>query len=255
MNKIFKNNIVSVVIPVYNAEKYLRETVMSALNQTYTNVEIILIDDNSTDKSSKIIKELQQHFSNIIYYRQPQNRGAGVARNMGLSLARGRFIAFLDADDVWKEDKLAMQIQCMNRTKSPFIYTAIEMINELGEVIKSQRVISEKVNYHFLLRNTVIATSSVLIDRNFFGDFRMSDRRGGQDYATWLKLLRDGCEAIGLKAPLVQYRRVANSLSSNKFKSIHQVWEIQTQDEHLPKMLALLNVGYFIVNALKKYYF
>ena len=251
----FNNEIVSVITPVYNAEKYLKATVESAVNQTYPAMEIVLVDDCSNDSSAKIVRELQEKYPNIVYHLQPKNMGAGVARNTALEIAKGRYVAFLDADDIWKPEKTVRQLQLMKRKGSPFGYTAIEMIDENGKVIKEKRKVRDEVNYDFLLHNTMIATSTVIVDRKIMGDFRMPIRRGGQDYATWLKLLRGGAVAVGIDEALEQYRVAVGSLSSNKFKSIKQVWEIQTQDEGINKIIATWHVVCFCFNALKKYKF
>ena len=246
---------VSVITPVYNAEKYLKEAIESVLEQTYKNMEIILVDDCSQDNSGQIIKQLQKLHPEIVYYCQPRNMGAGAARNKALELATGQYVAFLDSDDVWFPEKTKRQIQLMEKTKSPFSYAAIEMIDQDGKVIKGKRNIKESCDYTYLLHNTIIATSSVMVNRKILGDFKMPLRRGGQDYATWLSLLRRGIVAYGINEVLVRYRVGSNSLSSNKFKSIKQVWEIQTQDEKINKFLAMLHVLCFSINALKKYLF
>jgi teichuronic acid biosynthesis glycosyltransferase TuaG len=137
----------------------------------------------------------------------------------------------------------------MQEKDAAFCYTAIEMVNNADEILKKKRRVKEKIDYRFLLHNTMIATSSVLIDRKKIGDFRMPLRRGGQDYATWLMLLRGGLIAYGINETLVKYRVGNSSLSSNKFKSIQQVWQIQTQDEKIGKLSALFHVFCFSVNS------
>ena len=254
MNRQYVEGKVSVITPIYNAERFLKETILSVFDQTYKNIELVLVDDCSTDNSSQIISEFQRIHSEIIYFRQPQNMGAGAARNKALELATGQYVAFLDSDDLWVYDKTECQINLMKKKDSPFSYSAIEMINENGNILKEKRNIKESCDYKYLLHNTIIATSSVIIDRNVLGDFRMPLRRGGQDYATWLSLLRSGTIACGINKALVKYRISSNSLSSNKFKSIKQVWEIQTRDEHINKIYALFNVICFIINAAKKYF-
>ena len=246
--------LVSVIIPVYNAEKYLDRTLNSIFMQTYKNYEIVLVDDQSNDNSAHIISKYKEIHPEIFYYLQPENKGAGYARNKALELAKGQYVAFLDSDDLWKPDKLEKQIQLLKDKNGEFCFTAIEMIDGEDKIIKSKRKVKEEIDYIFLLSNTMIPTSSVLVDRCKSGDFRMHIRRGGQDYATWLALLRDGTTAYGIDEALVSYRIDGQSLSSNKLKSVIQIWEIQTQDEGIRKINAVFNVCSFCVNAFKIHY-
>ena len=245
---------VSVITPVYNVEKYIDKTLKSVFSQTYEEIEIVLVDDCSKDNSAKIISSFQENHPEIVYYLQPKNMGAGAARNKALELASGQYVAFLDSDDLWIPEKTEKQINLMEKKNCPFSYSAIEMMDEEGKKIKGKRNIKTTCDYKYLLHNTIIATSSVIIDRKVLGDFRMPLRRGGQDYATWLSLLRNGTIACGINEALVRYRVGRNSLSSNKFKSIKQVWEIQTKDEQINKVMALMNVCCFVFNATKKYF-
>nr|WP_321262364.1 glycosyltransferase family 2 protein [uncultured Sphaerochaeta sp.] len=250
----FVKDLVSVIIPVYNAEKFLQATLHSVINQTYKNIEIVIVDDCSTDNSAEIIRHFISNQIEIVYYLQDKNRGAGAARNKALELARGQYVAFLDSDDIWLFEKIERQISLMKEKRTGFCYAAIEMIDENNQIVKTKRKIKETCDYHYLLRNTIIATSTVIIDRIILGDFKMPLRRGGQDYATWLMLLRNGEVAYGINEVMSQYRLVSGSLSSNKLKSIKQVWEIQTQDEKIGKGSAALNVIGFVLNAVKKYW-
>lgn len=254
MDRQYVKGRVSVITPVYNVEKYIDETLESVFRQTYEDIEIVLVDDCSTDNSAQIIAKYKEFHPEIVYFLQPKNMGAGAARNKALELASGQYVAFLDSDDLWLPKKTERQIKLMQEKNSPFSYAAIEMMDEESKTIKGKRNLKETCNYKYLLHNTIIATSSVIVDRTVLGDFRMPLRRGGQDYATWLKLLRGGAVAYGINETLVRYRVSNNSLSSNKFKSIKQVWEIQTQDEHINKISAALHVGCFAFNAVKKYF-
>lgn len=250
----FIKGLVSVIIPVYNAEKYISGTIESALKQSYTNIEIILVDDRSDDSSGDIIKKYQTSDNRIVYHLQEKNMGAGYARNKALELAKGQYVAFLDSDDLWKPKKLELQIELMKKTGLPFSYAAIDMIDGANKRIKEKRHVKTRINYDFLLSNTMIATSSVVIDRCVLGDFRMHLRRGGQDYATWLRLLRGGTVACGINRVLVHYRVSGNSLSSNKLDSIRQIWEIQTCDEGINKVKVALNIFRWCCNSVKKYF-
>lgn len=254
MEKEFVRGLVSVITPVYNAEFVISKTIDSILNQTYKNIEIVIVDDNSTDKSRQVIEKYLMKDSKIVYHRCSTNQGAGLSRNKALELAKGQYVAFLDADDLWHPEKIDKQVLLLQEKNAGFSFTAIEMIDQHDNSIKTKRKILNEVTYNILLRNTMIPTSTVLIDRFVYGDFRFSTSRGGQDYATWLKLLRNGSIAYGINESLGYYRvRNKKSLSNNKFKSIKQVWTIQTQEENINKFSAFINLLFFIYNAIKKY--
>jgi len=250
----YVKGLVSVITPVYNAEKVIKKTLESVFAQTYKSIEIVLVDDCSKDNSALIIKKLQETHSEIVYYLQPKNMGAGAARNKALELAKGQYVAFLDADDLWKPEKIQKQILHLKEKNGSFSFTAIEMIDGDDKIIKGKRKVKEEIDYKFLLSNTMIPTSGVLVDRCVKGDFRMHLRRGGQDYSTWLKLLRDGSKAYGIDEALVSYRIDGESLSSNKLKSIRQIWEIQTQDEGINKIAACWHIVCWCWNSVKKYW-
>ena len=150
MENRFIEGRVSVITPVYNAERYLREMLESVYQQGYSDIEIVLVDDQSSDNSAMIIQDEMKNHSEILYSLQPQNMGAGVARNKAMELATGQYVAFLDSDDVWEPCKISKQIQLMREKKTPFSYAAIEMINEDGNVIKGIRKVKEKCDYKYL---------------------------------------------------------------------------------------------------------
>lgn len=248
----YRDNQVSVIIPVYNVSNFIGRTIDSVLQQEYDDIEIILVDDCSTDNSAEIIKQYQKSHPCVKYFRQQRNQGAAVARNKALDLATGQYVAFLDGDDEWSSGKLEKQIAFMKEKNAAISCTALDTIDADGKSLGNRREVKEKIDYKFILKNTIIATSTVIIDRNKTGHFQMPLRRGGQDYATWLMLMRKGAICYGLNDVLAHYRVLPTSLSSNKIKSIRQVWEIQTGNEGINKFSACVNLGYFIINALIK---
>lgn len=253
---MYSNKTVSVIIPIYNCEKFINKTINSVLEQTYTDVEIILIDDCSKDSSYNIVKDYCNRIPDkISIFKFTKNSGVAVARNKGLELSKGRYVAFLDSDDLWKRTKLEEELTLLGEKNGSFCFSSIEMIDENDNLIKTKRDVREEVDYKYLLKNTMIPTSSVLIDREKVGAFQMPLLRSGQDYATWLLLLRSINKAYGINKALVQYRVRKNSLSSGKLKSISQVYNIQTGQEKISKIRASFNTFCFIFNALKKYYF
>lgn len=244
------NKLVSVITPVYNAEEFLRETMDSVLNQTYKNIEYLLIDDCSTDSSPSIIKEYQEKDSRVKYIKLAQNSGAAVARNTGIENAAGRYIAFMDSDDVWYLDKIEKQLEFMSEDIA-FTYTKYERISEEGKQLGAPSF-PKKLNYSGLLKNTAIACSTVVIDRNIIGDFRMPLVRKGQDTATWLKILKDHDYAYLLDEVLSQYRSREGSLSDNKISALKRTWNTYRNIEKLPLHKALYYFVFYVMNALKR---
>lgn len=249
----YDNAKVSVIIPMYNTEKYIEDTIKAVLQQSYKDIEIIVVDDCSTDASKQCVRKLSKDYSCIIYHLQERNAGVAVARNTGMRLATGRYIAFCDSDDLWKEDKLEKQLRLMKEKRVGFVFSAIEMISESGELIHGKRKIKQEVSYEYMLRNTVIPTSTVMLDRNTIEEFQMPVLKG-EDYATWLMLLRDGKKAYGLDEALVQYRVRADSLSADKIKNVKNVWNIQIKQEKINEVFTMFNCCCYMWNAFLKYF-
>ncbi|MGE7367137.1 glycosyltransferase family 2 protein [Desemzia incerta] len=245
--------VVSVITPVYNAEKYIESTINSVRNQSFTSFEMILVDDCSTDNSRIIIEKIIEKDSRIKYILLEKNSGAAVARNTGIKASKGRYIAFLDSDDVWKNNKLEQQINFMEQNNYAFTYTAFETITENGKTIQDKVLVPESLNYVGLLKNTAIACSTVIIDRSVAGDFNMPLVRKGQDTATWLKLLKGPIEnAYGLNNVLSSYRKVKGSISDDKLSALKRTWNTYRNIEKLPLPKAIYYFIWYVWNAIKK---
>lgn len=242
---------VSVVTPVYNAEKFLKETIESVLGQTFEDFEYLLIDDCSTDNSTNIVKEYAKEDKRVKYIRLRENSGAAVARNTGLENAQGRYIAFIDSDDVWYPEKLKKQLDFMKEKNEAFTYTKYEHITEEGDVLSAPDF-PEKLSYSGLLKNTAIACSTVVIDRQVIGDFRMPLVRKGQDTATWLKILRNHDYAYLVDEVLNKYRGREGSLSSDKVSALKRTWNTYRNIEKLPLHKAVYYFGFYVWNAIKR---
>ncbi len=247
-----KDALVSIITPVYNAEKFIRETIESVQNQTYTNWEMLLINDCSTDSSAEIIKEKAVEDSRIKYIELDKNSGAAITRNTGISKAQGRYIAFLDSDDIWKSDKLDKQLALIREKDIGFCFTSYRYVMQDGVPTNKVARAPEKIDYNGLLKNTIIGCSTVLIDREVMGDFRMTNVRRGQDTATWLQLLKRTEYAYGIYEDLVWYRVVDGSLSHNKWNAIKRTWNTYRNVEHLSLPKAMYVFVFYAYNALKK---
>ena len=235
------STMVSVITPVYNCSQYIRQTIESVLSQSYTNWEMLLADDCSPDDSAQIIAEYAAKDSRIQYIRMPQNGGAALARNAALAQAQGRYIAYLDADDLWFPTKLERQIDFMQANNVVFSCCDYERIEADGTPLNKIIHMPKTITYEQLLRNTVIQTVGVIVDTS--GVDRsllvMPNVRRGQDSATWLQMLRNGVKFCGQNEVLAQYRRVSNSLSANKLNAMKRTWFLYRNVEKLPVMKSL----------------
>lgn len=250
------NQTVSIIIPLYNAEKYIEETLLSIDAQDYPDKEVIIVDDCSMDSSAEIVKRMQSNMPYIRYHKLEHNSGVAIARNTAIKLAKGRYIAFVDSDDVWKQGKLTQQLQLFDKhTGCPFTYTAIDYIDEESNPLKSKRSLKEEVSYNYILRNTVIATSTVIIDRQVVPEIVMPNRRSAEDYSLWLSILKKYGNAYGINEALTSYRISSTSVSSNRAGEVKFFYDVQVNDLHINKVYATFNTVCYILNAIKKHYF
>lgn len=244
--------LVSIITPVYNAERFLSETIKSVKEQTYKNWELLLVDDCSKDNSAKIIKEFNRTDDRIKYIKLEKNSGASISRNTGIKNAKGRFIAFVDSDDLWEPEKLEIQISYMLEKNLGFTFTSYRYMKENG--VKTNKVAKApfKINYNGLLKNTIIGCSTVVIDREIIGEFEMPLVKRGQDTATWLQILRNEKYAYGIQKDLVNYRLVGDSLSSNKIKALKRTWNTYRNVEKLGLLKSSYVFCFYVFNAIKK---
>ncbi|MBD0831205.1 glycosyltransferase family 2 protein [Aestuariibaculum sediminum] len=213
---------VSIITPVFNCEKYLPECINSVINQTFVDWELILIDDCSTDSSRDIIEEYALKDSRIKTYFFNENVGAGIARNKGIDIAKRRFIAFLDSDDYWHDQKLELQLNFMLKNEYPFSYTRyyqLDKVNNPTKIINSPG----SVNHLQLMFNNYIKTLTAIYDSNIVGKVFMPDYRKRQDWGLWFNILNKTKKAYCLKHPLAYYRTSnEESLSKNKLDLLKQ---------------------------------
>jgi teichuronic acid biosynthesis glycosyltransferase TuaG len=232
------DELVSIIVPVYNAASYIAKTMEMVRQQTYHCWELILVDDCSTDDSVAAIKRILADNKGVIrLITKSHNEGAAKARNTGLAAARGRYIAFLDADDVWMPDKLMRELAFMKERQAGFVFSAYEFGDEEARGTGKIVHVPDKLTYREALSRTVIFTTTVLIDREKIPDelIRMPEVES-EDTATWWQILRAGHVAYGLNEVLAIYRRPAKSLSSNKMTAIKRIWMLYRRQEGLSVM-------------------
>lgn len=225
-------DLVSVIIPVYNAEKYIGDTIHSILSQTVSDWEMILVDDCSTDRSVEIIESYTNEKIRLI--RMGNGGSAAKARNAGVKAARGRYIAFLDADDLWHPDKLEKQLDFMRGQCCGFSFTGYEFAGPDGIGVEKIVRVPKIMDYKAALKNTTIFTSTVMFDREKIdNELLQMPQVPSEDTATWWQILRAGYLAYGYNEALTLYRRGGGTLSSNKLTAIRRVWNLYRNVEHL----------------------
>lgn len=208
--------LVSIVTPCYNSEKYIRQTIESVLNQTYKNFEMIIVDDVSTDKSVEIIKEYQEKDSRIKLIEAKEKIGASGARNLALREMKGKFVAFLDSDDLWAKEKLEKQVKFMQENNVLFSYTDYGYVDEEGNVLDMIRISPNKTTHFSMLIGDSLGCLTIMYDAEKCGLMQIPSLKKRNDYALWcmvLKKLKEGKKCPGV---LASYRKSSNSLSGGK---------------------------------------
>ena len=220
---------VSVIIPMYNSSKYIKECVQSVLNQTYKNVELIIVDDMSSDNSVEIVEQFKDDRIKLI--KLSKNVGAALARNKGIDNATGEYICFLDSDDYWVLDKLERQVKFIEENDYAFIYSDYAYLNLDGTTHIAH--VPKLITYKQALKNTAIFTSTVMFNMSYLDkvDIYMPNIKRGQDTATWWQVLKKGIKAHAINEVLAFYRRgEKSSLSSNKFRALKRTWKLYKKD-------------------------
>lgn len=245
---------VSIIIPVYNVEKYIIETVESVKAQTYDAWELLLVEDGSTDGTLQVLEEyLTAQPDDRIRLIKQANSGAAKARNHGLAEATGRFVAYLDADDLWSPDKLFKQLTFMKEKRAGFSFTGYEFAEEDGTGTGKIVRVPEKLTYRQALQNTTIFTSTVIFDTERIAKENLEmPVMKSEDTALWFKVLRLGNIAYGLDENMVRYRRSSGSLSANKLVALKRIWNLYRKAEHLSVPYSCYNFFFWAVRAVQR---
>jgi len=211
--------LVSIITPMYNSEKFILKTINSVVNQTYSNWELLLIDDGSTDNTIQIVEDFKQKYTNIKLFQNPTNLGAAKSRNKGILEAKGDYIAFLDADDLWKPIKLDLQIQFMQTHNCDVSFSSYEQIDENGKPLHKLVQAIPKLTYNKYLKTNYIGNLTGMYNAKTLGKITSPDLRKRQDWLLWLAAIKKSSKpALGIQESLAYYRVRQNSISSNKIE-------------------------------------
>ena len=226
-----KNELVSIIMPTYNCAKFINETIKSVLNQTYENWELVIVDDCSNDNTEEVVASFND--KRIKYNRLEKNSGAAVARTTAMKMATGNYMAFLDSDDLWKDNKLEKQLEFMKKNNYNFTCTAYEQIDEEGHQLNKIIKTKKKADYNRILLDCPVGNSTVMYNVDNLGKFEVPNIRKRNDDALWLQILKKEKFIYGMPDVLMEYRIRNNSISSNKFSLIKYHWQLYREIEHL----------------------
>ena len=240
-------------MPYYKKDEYIYETVESILNQTFQSFEIIIVDDERTTESAKIMKKLKDKDGRIKIIKNENNLGAGPSRNKAVGVSKGDYLAFCDCDDIWRKTKLETQLNFMNDLKVDFSHTSYDIINKKGEVIGSRNA-SKEIGFIDLVKSCDIGLSTVIMKKNLFNqiEFNFPNLKTKEDYVLWLKLSQKGIRMLGLDKKLTYWRKVNNSLSASSFQKIVDGYRVYRTYMKYGLIKSLISLFVLSINFLKK---
>ena len=244
--------LVSIIMPSYNAARFIGESINSVLLQTYSNWELLIVDDCSKDNSVEVVRKFANIDKRVVLFSLEKNVGAAAARNVAIEHAQGQYIAFLDSDDVWDEYKLEKQLAFMKQYSYAFTFSNYYVMEENGKKTVNIVIVPSSLSYHQYLRNTIIGCLTVIIDRQQTGDFKMPLIKSSHDMALWLLIMKRGFKAYGLKDVLAGYRLVSTSNTAKKWKAAKDVWKVYREIEGLSVLYAAYCFCGYAINAVLK---
>jgi teichuronic acid biosynthesis glycosyltransferase TuaG len=214
-------------MPYYKKDFFIDKTIESILNQSYQNIEILIIDDELNDQSSKVLKNLSNRDKRIKILFNQKNLGAGLSRNKGIDMASGEYIAFCDCDDLWSEFKLEDQLNFMKKFDIDFSFTAYQIIDKEGKIIGS-RSAKDNISFDELILSCDIGLSTVMLKKKIFDNknFYFPNIKTKEDYVVWLKLSQNGVKMKGIKKNYSYWRKLGNSLSSSTIQKIFDGYKV-----------------------------
>lgn len=228
-----KNKLVSIITPAFNSEKYIAETINSIAKQTYSNWEHIIIDDASTDNTVAIIKQFQKKDQRIKLIQLHTNAGSAIARNAGIKMAKGSYLTFIDADDLWLPQFIEISIKTIEKKQVPFVFASYKRLDENLNPYLNDFLVPSQASYADILKTNSISCLTAFLDTETLGKKYMPLVRKRQDMGLWLQYLKQIPFAYGIQQPLAIYRIRKNSLSRNKWQLINSQWQFYRQVEKL----------------------
>lgn len=246
-------DLVSIITPTYNSAKYIAATINSVQQQTHTNWEMIIVDDGSNDETEAIVLSICKEDSRIQFYKLNKNSGPAIARNFAIDKAKGKYITFLDADDIWFANFIENSIKAIHKTGVPFVFSSYKRSNENLEFVYSDFIVPEKVSYTDILKSNSISCLTAFINVDLLGKKYMPIIHKRQDMGLWLQYLKEIPYAYGIAEPQAIYRIRENSLSRKKSNLLKYQWQFYRNVEKLNVFQSVYYMIHWMYRGFLKY--
>jgi len=243
-------DLVSVVIPYYKKKKFIKQGILSVLSQSYKNLEIFIIYDDETKTDLDFINNIKNLDARIKLIINKKNLGAGNSRNKAIENSKGKFIAFLDSDDIWHPLKLSKQIEFMNKNNFPITHTSYNIVDEANKKVGNRFAINLK--FSDLLKSCDIGLSTVILEKKLLHNIRFSNLKTKEDYVLWLQLTKKGYEFKAFEEYLTDWRLTSNSLSSSTIQKLLDGFRVYNKFMNFNFFLSLYYLFFLSLNYLKK---
>lgn len=245
--------LVSIITPTFNSAKYIAETIQSVQKQTYQNWEMIIVDDGSSDNTDTIINQIALTDKRIQFYKLEQNSGPAIARNKGIENAKGNYLTFLDADDIWFPTFIENSIKAIQKTEIPFVFSSYKRSNENLEFVYSDFIVPKKVTYTDILKTNSISCLTAFLDIDKLGKKYMPIIKKRQDMGLWLQYLKEIPYAYGVQETQAIYRIRENSLSRKKSDLLKYQWQFYREVEKLNVVQSAYYMLHWMYRGFLKY--
>ena len=248
---INKKPLVSVIITYYRKRKYINKTLKSILDQTYKNFELIFVFDDNNKEDLPFIKQQLKNFKKKKLIINKANFGAAYSRNLGIKNSTGKYLAFIDSDDLWRKNKISKQLRFMKEKMCHLSFTSYNIINEKGNILR-KRMVSQDAKYENLIKSNFIGLSTVMISRKIINHIKFPELKTQEDFALWLSLLNKGYKLAHLKNNLVSWRKTKDSLSSNKLQKVKDAFKLFYNYQNKNLIFSIFSVIILIYNKILK---
>lgn len=244
---------VSVIMPAYNSAQYIETSIRSVMAQTVTNWELLVIDDCSGDSTSEVVARLATEDSRIRVIHNDKNLGTAGSRNKALDLANGKYVAFLDSDDLWHPEKLEKQLCMLEKTHADLCYTSYRVVYLNSNNVNKDYIVPATVTLEDMLKQNYIGCSTVLLTAETARNYKFTTEFYHEDYVFWLRMLRDGIRTAGVTDVLMDYSYYTSSRSGNKPVAAKRRWNIYRKYMKFSLPKSIWYMTHYALAGIRKY--